>query len=161
MLPPVPLCGTAEDWPQWPITRQQHNSYWLAWHAARRILLLTAHYITGRPERHPTDSKGPKQIRQLSKRVRGGSFVGTVWNYASAPAQKTQEWLMCTLHLMRHPWPWGHQLLRQSDNLAFKSRRPANGEWPVTMWGLCVRKYWILAKHCYAHEYQFCFLGKG
>lgn len=86
---------------QEPITRKQHNSYWLAWLPARPILLPTAHYVTRSPKRRPSGSKEPRQIRQLSKRVWGRPFVDTACKYVSADTHThTEERLLCTLHLM-------------------------------------------------------------
>ncbi len=98
----------------------------------------TAHYVTGNPERRPSGSKGPKQIRQLSKRVRGGSFVGTLYKYVSAHTHTH------TFHLMWHPCAWGQWRLKQSDNLAVKCRmttQPANWEGPLGLW--LVRSLWL------------------
>lgn len=91
--------------------------------------------------------KGPKQIRQLAKRVRG------VFSWDSVqicPAQTHTHThtgkLMCSSHLTWDPWAWAHGLPRQRDHLAFECRmtkqsgdreRPFELERPACLF--CVR----------------------
>lgn len=91
----------------------------------------TGHYVTGNPERRPTGSKGPKQIRQLSKRVRGGSFVGTVCKYVARTHARTH-------HV--HPLPdvGSPGLGTLTAKAKWMTTQPANWGMPFRLWGLCV-----------------------
>lgn len=83
-LPTLPLRGTTEGWPQWPITQQQHNSYWLAWRAARPILLTLPITSLGTQRDTLLVPKNQNKLGSWPKSVQGGFFVGTVCVHSSA-----------------------------------------------------------------------------